>query len=290
MKFAFAFLAVALAASDPALKSEMAKDGHFDKYDAVDGVINSANPVSHRNYITQKPTQQPTVGFDLHKNPEGKGNLDAQIDQTDRVHQPTARPTAFPTKDTADVNGKGTVCQFTEGSISFTKPVGWVGAGPAQYYCNVWRCESNTNTFTRTQTATFKAARRTCSIEQYNYKFCSHTTCELKAVTVGGETRQVIRVHSDHREEVGGEHKCGFARHDAAQTAGRPACDCVCHGQRKQDFTGFARGLNEFGTFTATSREALNSNNFYSQHSNLDYNEKDQTYTGQRIAHAHRDE
>jgi len=133
---------------------------------------------------TAQPTTQPTTGFEDYKNPDKQGSLDAQIDQTDRVHQPTARPTAFPTKDTA--SAMGSACTFNEGSISFTKPVGWVGAGPAQYYCNVWKCEQSQTSFT------FKKAMKKCSVEEYGTNFCSHTTCqavqtdtELKRSVVG---------------------------------------------------------------------------------------------------------
>jgi hypothetical protein len=99
-------------------------------------------------------------------------------------------------------------------------------------------------------------------------------------VTHDGETRMVIQVTSDHRETAGGSHQCGYARHSAAATAGRPACDCTCSGARRQDAAGFTRTL---------AQSDLNHNNFYSQHSNLNYNENDQAYAGEKVSHFHQD-
>jgi len=115
-----------------------------------------------------------------------RGMLDAQIAQSDRVAAPTAQPTAFPTKDRSTVFGSD--CNYNKDGISFTKPVGWVGAGPEQYYCNVWKCEPGTDSF---KESSFKKSKRTCSVEEYGNKFCSHTTCkrvqtdeELKKATL----------------------------------------------------------------------------------------------------------
>jgi hypothetical protein len=138
---------------------------------------------------------------------------------------------------------KGSICESTvawaDGST--TKPVGWVGAGPGADYCNVWKCEAGNTEFTEQDfTGTFRKQARTCSIEEHGDAFCSHTSC-----TFAGSP-QVIQVHSDHREEVGGFHKCGFNKHGAEQSDRlRPACDCICHGDRRQDAKGFARTLNE---------------------------------------------
>lgn len=151
----------------------------------------------------------------------------------------------------------------------------------------------------------------------------------VKMTVLGEGGPRVIKVHSDHREEAGGFHKCGFSKHAAARSADRPACDCICHGARRQDAAGFARTLNEVRTAAGTSNPGYgfrgvygnhdattdydtpndfdathNSNNFYSQHSNNGqyvhtdateaartdtYNQKDQSYNGQQVAHVHID-
>jgi len=331
--------------------------------------------------------------------------------------------------------------------MTFKRPVGWVGAGPGKDYCNIWKCDANMDKFTK---GTFKAQKKTCSVEEHPGKFCSHTSCTYEAavataspgweVTNGADchasvtngnycihdqpnpnadenyqnnegcafkwagagtvtmenklfdieqnsgctwddltfrgqkycgnnfpssveitsadtftfktdfmvTRKgfkfcvkaptgpkVIKVHSDHREEVGGFHKCGFSQHKKARTDGRPACDCVCTGARRQDAADFTRTLASLravanthdGTTDHNSWDtANNANNFYSQHQNIDatdkqgafanknantnskgdgstqnkkfvsennaytqYNENDQAYAGQRVAHRHVD-
>jgi len=242
----------------------------------------------------------------------------------------------------AKPKSKGSICKSTvawaDGST--TKPVGWVGAGPGADYCNVWKCEVGNTEFTEQDfTGTFRKQQKTCSVEEHGTKFCSHTSC-----TFEGSPR-VIKVHSDHREEVGGFHQCGFNQHSAGLSSRvRPACDCVCKGKRRQDKKGFARGLNAIAGFISNkiktiknqglrSREVgdnfdatnskngfdkrFNSNNFYSQHDNTDrtdlqnnlanangntegrsavdttmatqYNQKDQKYNGERVAHFHQD-
>jgi hypothetical protein len=233
----------------------------------------------------------------------------------------------------AKPESKGSICKSTvawaDGST--TKPVGWVGAGPGADYCNVWKCEVGQTEFTEQDfTGTFRKQQKTCSVEEHGTKFCSHTSC-----TFEGSPR-VIKVHSDHREEVGGFHQCGFNQHSAGQASRvRPACDCVCKGKRRQDKKGFARGLNAIASFIKTKKNRrvgdnfdatkskagfdrqFNSNNFYSQHDNIDrtdlqnnlanvngnsegrfavdttmatqYNQKDQKYNGERVAHFHQD-
>jgi hypothetical protein len=101
-----------------------------------------------------------------------RGNIDEQTTQTDREHQPTAMPTAFPTKDQS--SAMGSVCKFGD----FSKPVGWVGAGPGKYYCNVWKCEATKKTFT------FKKSMKKCSVEEYGTSYCSHTTCKMEPTDV----------------------------------------------------------------------------------------------------------
>jgi hypothetical protein len=221
---------------------------------------------------------------------------------------------------------KGSVCTSTvawaDGST--TKPVGWVGAGPGADYCNIWKCEIGESEFTEQDfTGTFRKQVRQCSIEEHGDSFCSHTSCTFSG------SPEVIRVHSDHREEVGGFHKCGLSQHALARSADRPACDCICHGARRQDAAGFMRSMNEVRTAAGTSNPGYgfrgvygnhdattdydtpndfdathNSNNFYSKHSNNGqyvhtnaaeaartdtYNQKDQSYRGQQVAHVHID-
>merc|ERR1712166_1430575 len=57
------------------------------------------------------------------------------------------------------------------------------------------------------------------------------------------EMRKVIQVRSDHREEIGGKHVCGYSKHSLEKEA--KGCACVCAGNRRQDANGFARSLNE---------------------------------------------
>jgi hypothetical protein len=57
------------------------------------------------------------------------------------------------------------------------------------------------------------------------------------------EMRKVIQVRSDHREEIGGKHVCGYSKHSLEKEA--KGCACVCSGARRQDANGFSRSLNE---------------------------------------------
>jgi len=154
---------------------------------------------------------------------------------------------------------KGSICTsktaWSDGST--TKPVGWVGAGPGKNYCNIWKCNPTdggkaNRKFTK---GTFKAQKKRCSIEEHGRDFCSHTSCTFSRVkTNSGKKTRVIRVHSDHREEVGGYHRCGFSKHAEARGKSRPACDCICHGKRRQDANGFARSLNEISKVFAVDQ------------------------------------
>lgn len=230
---------------------------------------------------------------------------------------------------------------------TFQRPVGWVGAGPGKDYCNMWSCNPTKTTFKKDNH--FNMQKRQCSVEEHGSSFCSHTTC-----TFSGSPR-VIQVHSDHREEVGGMHKCGFSKHAKARDSERPGCDCICMGDRRQDANGFTRRMHaisqSFDNSGYKSRGVVddhdattdasknhnggnsnfdatnNANNFYSQHNNIDttdkqrrfanananqnggdgttvftgsrtvatdraftqYNEGDQGYEGQRVAHVHID-
>merc|ERR1711865_1144580 len=102
---------------------------------------------------------------------------------------------------------------------------------------------------------TSKTQKKRCSIEEHGRDFCSHTSCTFSRVkTNSGKKTRVIRVHSDHREEVGGYHRCGFSKHAEARGKSRPACDCICHGKRRQDANGFARSLNEISKVFAVDQ------------------------------------
>merc|ERR1712054_75554 len=255
---------------------------------------------SNRNQVTRVPTARPTkipsatsehVQFEkLHDSATApnKGNTN-QIDaQTGVVDMPTMSPTHYPTKDrsdTDDENSKGTVC--SDGT--FIKPVGWVGAGPGDQFCNVWKCNPGKTEFTKGNHADnqghFSKQVRACNIKdrETSVNYCSHTTCSFSAISSSNATN-VIKVRSDHREMVGGYHKCGLAHHGMQggyldnnemgshldstdhSPAGRPACDCICYGMddtgvdaygnphvpenlrlsasRRQDVAGFERALN----------------------------------------------
>merc|ERR1711865_1085093 len=143
---------------------------------------------------------------------------------------------------------KGSICTsntaWADGST--TKPVGWVGAGPGKNYCNIWKCNPTNKGKAngKFMKGTFAAQVKQCSIEEHGRDFCSHTSC-----TFGGSPA-VIQVHSDHREEVGGFHKCGFSLHAKARGSKRPGCDCICSGARRQDKLNFARALNDISAIT----------------------------------------
>merc|ERR1711865_1294154 len=143
---------------------------------------------------------------------------------------------------------KGSICTsktaWSDGST--TKPVGWVGAGPGKNYCNIWKCNPTNKGKAngKFMKGTFAAQVKQCSIEEHGRDFCSHTSC-----TFGGSPA-VIQVHSDHREEVGGFHKCGFSLHAKARGSKRPGCDCICSGARRQDKLNFARALNDISAIT----------------------------------------
>merc|ERR1740138_343583 len=136
MKFSAAIIALAAAAGGEA-------GAGIEDYHATRGIVNRANLnqdgkiQSHFNQITISPAPgTASEEFDgTHKDADKEGDIDEQTSQTDRVHQPTAQPTAFPTKDQS--SAMGSTCSFGD----FVKPVGWVGAGPGKYYCNVWKCE-----------------------------------------------------------------------------------------------------------------------------------------------------
>lgn len=273
------------------------------------GIVNHGD--DQYNQLSKAPTPAPSGDSDmhdaLHPNAVADGTT-AQINAQNALNAiPTAEPTAFPTK--INNNQIGSTC--TSGSI--TKNVGWVGAGPGSEFCNVWKC---------TKTG-FTKQTKTCSVEANAGKqFCSHTTCTF-GTNADSAGKYVIMVRSDHRETTGGLHICGYAKHDnsanhvnsdmgdllndatdrGAQTAARPACDCVCEGARRQDANGFARDLVSHND---------NTNNFYSQHSNNNalgtqvgvdsgyvasehavtsdpttYSENDHTYLGQQVSHKH---
>jgi hypothetical protein len=269
---------------------------------------------SHRNQTTRFPTPAPTNKHDAFGNMHNSSLINSTGDttvideQTGVSDMPTASPTKFPTKDQSDTDGKGTVCSDGAG---FSRPVGWVGAGPGDQFCNVWKCNPGKTAFTQgnheDNQGHFSKQVRVCSVEEHDYTFCSHTTCSFAANNFS-QGKLVINVHSDHREETGGNHTCGYAKHGiannadgaagiyqqdmgshitsatrGAQTATRPECDCVCYGPKRQNATNFARVLNnlrvmpgnEAGTDETTNNNhaydtANNHNNFYSKHSHAD--------------------
>lgn len=321
MKLTLTFLGLA-AARDLAMGSQSANLVVGDDSMGA-GITNHATDDMY-NQLSKAPTPAPSGDSDMHDavhvdpNIVEKGDTDQIDEQTDREAVPTAKPTAFPTKDTshdfgtddskgAD-NTAGECCADT-----FCKPVGWVGAGPGADYCNIWKCERTQTSFTEQDfVGTFRKQTRVCSVEQHGSDFCSHTTCTYEESTEAG--KKVIMVHSDHREEVGGLHQCGFSQHAAARSANRPGCDCICSGARRQDAADFTRALTGVRVQAADHDETTdgttwdathNSNNFYSKHSNNGpyvattkdqaantdtYNENDQAYTlGDYVAHKHVD-
>merc|ERR1712070_1298873 len=174
---------------------------------------------------------------------------------------PTMSPTHYPTKVQQDPNNIGSTCKYdytnkAGNAVTFERPVGWVGAGPGKDFCNIWKCEKapsgqdSTDFSKGTAVAHFKKQVRKCNIQdrETSVSFCSHTTCSFEAISLSDDTN-VIKVRSDHREEVGGYHKCGLAEHgmqgghqdnemgshlnDAAHgfsnPDARPACDCICY-------------------------------------------------------------
>jgi hypothetical protein len=266
-------------------KGAMNGGGHLnDGYDAdLDGNLIHKDNIradgqysSHRNQTTRYPTPAPTNKHDAFDNMHdgsynATGNttvIDEQVDTTEKIsNMPTKSPTKYPTKTQealiggADENKHyAAKCTATVQSASngggdlttaFVKPVGWVGAGPGKDFCNIWKCVADSDNVFHSGNLTghFTKQVRQCSIEAYASSFCSHTTCTFENNTESPNTK-VIMVHSDHREEVGGYHKCGFAKHgfqggsednemaehhtaataDGARTANRPACDCICFG------------------------------------------------------------
>merc|ERR1712072_73184 len=266
-------------------------------------VVNK-NPCSNFIQLTSAPTPSPSDDKVIHKELSKNSHTDdSKPDEIDEQNlddaMPTKQPTAFPTKMTH--NQKGSKCCAETEKGEFCKYVGWVGAGPGKDYCNVWKCEVGDSTFSMT--------KKYCSVQDFNDKitFCSHTTCtfveseEAGTYKVGDETitRKVIQVRSDHREEEGGHHTCGFSKKKKPhRREKRPACDCVCEGDRRQDAAGFEREINEFHTVgkkpkqplvkvgknkKGRNQEAKKAPNGVSQ-----YSEKDQSYVGGRtVAHPH---
>merc|ERR1712072_1362882 len=225
-------------------------------------VVNK-NPCSNFIQLTSAPTPSPSDDKVIHKELSKNSHTDdSKPDEIDEQNlddaMPTKQPTAFPTKMTH--NQKGSKCCAETEKGEFCKYVGWVGAGPGKDYCNVWKCEVGDSTFSMT--------KKYCSVRDFNDKitFCSHTTCtfveseEAGTYKVGDETitRKVIQVRSDHREEEGGHHTCGFSKKKKPhRREKRPACDCVCEGDRRQDAAGFEREINEFHTVGKKPKQPL---------------------------------
>merc|ERR1712072_405841 len=225
-------------------------------------VVNK-NPCSNFIQLTSAPTPSPSDDKVIHKELSKNSHTDdSKPDEIDEQNlddaMPTKQPTAFPTKMTH--NQKGSKCCAETEKGEFCKYVGWAGAGPGKDYCNVWKCEVGESTFSTT--------KKYCSVPDFNDKitFCSHTTCtfveseEAGTYKVGDETitRKVIQVRSDHREEEGGHHTCGFSKKKKPhRREKRPACDCVCEGDRRQDAAGFEREINEFHTVGKKPKQPL---------------------------------
>lgn len=329
MKLVSMFLAAAVARED-AMGSQ---SGNLVVGDDMMGAGITDHADDMYNQLSAAPTPAPKD--QEHKDGSDQGNTDQIDEQTDIAAVPTMKPTSFPTKD--DCSTLGTCCTFGK----FQKPVGWVGSGPGAEYCNIWKCASTKNGASSREFSTFKKQTRICSVEEHGQKFCSHTTCTF--AKLNKKSARVISVHSDHREEVGGFHQCGFSKHTKASSTKRPACDCICSGVRRQDKKGFTRSLLHFygnkrtfkGKRTVSDNHdattdsnkfdaKYNTNNFYSQHDNIDaddkqskfanenrnknskgdyttkgdrfvkddkaytqYNENDQKYEGTRVAHVH---
>jgi len=306
MKLTATFIALA-AARDLAMGSQSANLVVGD--DSMGAGIVDHTTDDMYNQLSKAPTPAPSGDSDMHDathvdpNIVEKGDTTQIDEQTDREAVPTAKPTAFPTKDTSHDFGtddsKGadnTADECCAGT--FCKPTGWVGAGPGADYCNIWKCERTQSSFTEQDfVGTFRKQTRVCSVEQHGADFCSHTTCTYAIHPDHG--KKVIMVHSDHKEEVGGFHQCGFSQHAEARSAGRPGCDCICSGARRQDAADFQRKMSHIAAASRTDGSDTtgytyrgvvnghdsttnfdhpettsdfdanhNSNNFYSQHTN----------------------
>lgn len=284
MKLTFAFVA-AVTAANHGIEYDHHENGMG--IQTQDEVVNEQNVRpdgqigSNFNQVTRSPTIAPKD--QEHEDGNNQGDTEQIDEQDDVISQPTVMPTSFPTK--IQTTDKGSQCAF----YGFKKPVGWVGSGPGKEYCNIWKCEKSTDKFTK-GAPLFKKSVRTCSVEEHGSDFCSHTTCTFETNKDSG-SKKVIMVHSDHREEVGGRHQCGFSKHAAARGAARPGCDCICSGNRRQDANGFRRNMHEITsqysgkgikhdarsvdmdhdeTTNGNNWDAQhNSNNFYSQHNNI---------------------
>lgn len=147
---------------------------------------------SHFNQITRHPTTSPTVGFSPHhKNIEIDGKVESPL-EIEYNSKPTSSPTAFPTKS-------GDTCTFQSGAFTFSKHVGWRGAGPRSAYCALWSCE-------KAQGGVFKKQARVCSIDRHTKgKFCSHIKCGYHVSKTSGKS-ELVSVKHDHREKHGGNH------------------------------------------------------------------------------------
>merc|ERR1719421_272295 len=187
MKFAFAIIAVALAASNPPFH-----DPHTGDVNEHDG-----KPIGRgwQNYKHAAPKRKdPTPENPWNSKPAGRGNLDKIDEQDRRPAQPTSRPTSFPTKS-------GAGCRYGRRTVH----VGWKGPGLNSNYCNLWEC---------TKTGWNKAQRQ-CQIQG---DICSHTTCDFvkdfksKRKCRQGEKGCFVMVQSHHSEEVGGRHRCGYSK------------------------------------------------------------------------------
>jgi len=320
MKLTCAFLVLAAAAVDHTTVSD--RDSALDTNDNVahshlngagiqtqDEVVHDLNirpdgqKGSNFNQVTRAPSPAPSGDTDMHQaihvDADETGNTDQIDEQTGPGAIPTMEPTAFPTKDTASKDAGdenfGTKCCYN----NICKPVGWVGAGFNEHYCNVWKCEVDKTDFAQQNfVGTFRKQTKVCSVEEHGSSFCSHTTCTFETNADSG-SRKVIMVHSDHKEEVGGMHQCGFSKHADARGASRPGCDCICTGARRQDANDFQRQMQHISAASRTDGSDTtsyqyrgvvnghdrttnfdhtqttsdfdanhNSNNFYSQHTN----------------------
>lgn len=153
--------------------------------------------------------------------------------------------------------------------------MGWVGNGPNQFYCNAWKCVKDAGTFIKSKglnaNGNFKKQMQKCSIEHHMnpndpvdpVAFCSHTTCRFHEITdTSGTEHKTIQVRADHKEENGGFHKCGVAKHEWARSmvdgVRRPMCDCLCHGNRRQDADNFQRTMHEISPLMGKEQKYCN--------------------------------
>jgi hypothetical protein len=180
-----------------------------------------------------------------------KYSKDSNLDKKVAPIMPTQFPTTFPTKAAdQDVACVSSVA-FHDGT--YTRKMGWAGAGPGANYCNLWRCVRDTYGLHQ---GIFKKTSRVCGIDAKSHKgqFCSHTTCEFNSNAATPYGKKVVTVKHDHKERHGGRHHCIYGK-DPNTGARAPSaeesfihiddCACLCFGARRQDAPGFTRQMHQ---------------------------------------------